>query len=191
MKKNIIITTILLVFITTFILTGCFEEEKITNQNELLSDVPFEDMKLSSSSFNNSEYIPEKYTKYGKGVSPPLSFNNCPNNTKSFVLIMDDFDAENFVHWLVWNIPANDTGFYENETIIYPQGLNDFNEIGYGGPKPPAKSDVHNYRFILYALNVEEINLKEGSTREELESLIDENSYAIEKSVLMCKYKKN
>lgn len=191
MNKNIIITTILLVFTTTFVFTGCFEEEKITNQNELLSDVPFEDMKLTSSSFNNSEYIPEEYTKYGKDLSPPLSFNDFPNNTKSFVLIMDDFDADNFVHWLVWNIPANDTGFSENETITYPQGMNDFGEIGYGGPKPPAKSGVHNYRFILYALNVEEIDLEEGSTREELESLIDENGYAIEKSVLMSKYKKN
>jgi Raf kinase inhibitor-like YbhB/YbcL family protein len=191
MKKNIIITIILLVFLINIILTGCFQEEKVTDQNQLLSDVSFGDMKINSSSFNDSEYIPKKYTKYGMDITPPLSINDFPNSTKSFVLIMDDFDADNFVHWLVWNIPANDTGFFENETITYPQGLNDFDEIGYGGPKPPSKSGVHNYRFILYALNVKDIDLKKGSTRGELESLIDEKGYAIEKAVLMCKYKKN
>ena len=62
-------------------------------------------MEITSSAFKNNETIPSKYTCDGENISPPLSFSNIPENTKSLVLICDDPDAPNgtWIHWTVWN----------------------------------------------------------------------------------------
>lgn len=54
--------------------------------------------------------IADKYGKRGDmSLSFPLEFSNYPNNTKSFAVIVEDFDAiqvcgHDFVHWLVANL---------------------------------------------------------------------------------------
>ncbi|KYK24689.1 hypothetical protein AYK25_06060 [Thermoplasmatales archaeon SM1-50] len=129
----------------------------------------FGDMKLLSSAFNDNELIPSEYTCDGNDISPPLFFSNIPTDTKSLALIMDDPDAPmgTWVHWLVWNIPANKTGFLQGENITYPQGKNDFGTTKYGGPCPP--SGTHRYFFKLYALDTT-LHLNIGASKQQLES---------------------
>lgn len=146
-----------LMFIT--ISMGCVEEKQKNDGK----------MKIFSSAFSNGASIPIEYTCDGDDVSPPLSFVGIPNATKTLALIMDDPDAPggSWVHWLVWNIPSNVTGFSKNENITFPQGKNDFGMIRYGGPCPP--SGLHHYYFKLYALDTI-LDLPEGATREQLEA---------------------
>jgi len=115
-------------------------------------------MTLASSAFRNGERIPAKYTCNGPDVSPPLNWTGAPNQTKSFVLILDDPDARGFIHWVIFNIPSTMTGLKEaipakgelpNGAI---QGGNDFGAIGYNGPCPPM--GTHRYVFHLYALDI-------------------------------------
>ncbi|MDH7517653.1 MAG: YbhB/YbcL family Raf kinase inhibitor-like protein [Candidatus Thermoplasmatota archaeon] len=171
------VTTAVVVIITFIIIfsIGCVEDQKSKSRN----------MKLFSSAFRDGETIPSKYTCDGSDVSPPLSFSDVPENTKSLALIMDDPDAPmgTWIHWLVWNIPVNKTVIEENEGLKFPQGLNDFGKIGYGGPCPP--SGTHRYYFKLYALDTM-LNLNEGAKKEQLVSAM--SGHIIEETQLMGKY---
>jgi Raf kinase inhibitor-like YbhB/YbcL family protein len=116
-------------------------------------------MKIWSKAFEEGERIPSKYTCKGQDISPPLSFSDVPEKTKSLALILVDPDAPSgkFVHWVVYNIHPDITDLEENiqkteklKNGIY-QGNNDFGRVGYGGPCPPY--GTHRYYFKLYALD--------------------------------------
>lgn len=117
---------------------------------------------LSSPAFKYGEKIPVKYTCDGADVSIPLSWSGYPENTKSFLIIMYDPDAPmgTFIHWIAYNIPGNINSLPENIDKKYKveglcfQGINDFGEVGYGGPCPPPGS-VHRYFIVVFALDTE------------------------------------
>ena len=117
-------------------------------------------MTISSPAFTNGGEIPAKYGCRGSDVSIPLAFRNIPQGAKSLALIMEDPDAPGglFVHWIVYNIPADLRGFPEGIPpsptldLGIRQGVNDFGKIGYGGPCPPDRP--HRYFLRLYALDI-------------------------------------
>ncbi len=126
-------------------------------------------MKIISTAFQNSTKIPSKYTCDGENVNPPLEFIDIPNNTKSFVLVMDDPDAPmgTFVHWVLFNIEPKTKGINENSVPDSSiQGLNSTNKTGYVGACPP--SGTHRYFFKLYALD-SIIDLPQNPTKQMLE----------------------
>ncbi|GGI76784.1 YbhB/YbcL family Raf kinase inhibitor-like protein [Legionella impletisoli] len=110
---------------------------------------------LTSEAFKNNGNIPVKYTCQGEDRSPPLTWSNVPDGTQSFVLIVDDPDAQsgNWVHWVLFNISQSIHGLDENTTLPSgaTSGLNSWDKTGYGGPCPP--SGTHRYQFKLYALD--------------------------------------
>lgn len=119
---------------------------------------------LSSRAFAPNGSIPTVYTCDGRDISPPLSWSSLPAGTKSLVLIMDDPDAPDpkaprmtWVHWVLYNIPAEATGLEENAgkgglPSGTMQGINNWGRTGYGGPCPPIGR--HRYFHKLYALDV-------------------------------------
>lgn len=134
------------------------------------------DFSLESEAFENGGVIPRKYGYKNGNNSPPLKFNNIPENTSSLALIMDDPDAMGavgkvWVHWVLWNIETNISEIGENSIPSNClEGETDFGEIGYGGPAPPDKE--HTYIFKLYALDKKLDNVK-GSTKKQIEEAID------------------
>jgi Raf kinase inhibitor-like YbhB/YbcL family protein len=177
MGRKVVVTIVVIITFIISLVIGCVENPQRR----------FGNMKLSSSAFEDNGAIPSEYTCDGADVSPPLSFCNVPENTKSLALIVDDPDAPmgTWVHWLVWNIPANKTGFSKGENITYPQGKNDFGNSDYGGPCPP--SGTHRYFFKLYALDTT-LKLNKGSTKKQLESAI--SSHIIEEAQLIGTYER-
>lgn len=119
---------------------------------------------LYSKDFTNGGYIPPLFSCLGKDVSPELYWKNPPKNTKSFALIVEDLDAPGgvFYHWSVYDIPQSVHELKEG-TKDYLQGLNDFGNIGYGGPCPPP-GKPHRYYFNLYSLNISSLGLPKGAT---------------------------
>ena len=123
------------------------------------------ELKVESQAFKNGGMIPTKYTCDGEDVSPPISWSNGPECTKSYALIADDPDAPmgTWVHWVIYNIPPDITRLDENVPKVEElpngavQGVNDFRRYGYGGPCPPG--GTHRYYFKVYALDTE---LKDG-----------------------------
>jgi len=136
-------------------------------------------MILTSSAFQDGERIPDQYTCVGQDMSPPLRWENAPQGVKSYALLVDDPDVESeeWVHWVVFNIPANVTSLDEHiacgEKLASGaiQGANSWNDNGYGGPCPPLNK-VHRYTFRLYALD-SSLSLSDSATKEDLLGAIE------------------
>ena len=141
-------------------------------------------MKLRSNDFNHEEMIPSKFTCDGEDISPHLAWEEVPQETKSFALIVDDPDAPmgTWVHWLLCDIPEHTREIQQNSVPNEAKQVkNNFGKKDYGGPCPPA--GVHRYFFKLYALNVEKLDAdNKKSFYREVES------HKIDEAVLMGKY---
>ena len=67
---------------------------------------------ITCNDFKEGEEIPKKFGYKFENTPPHINFNNSPENTQSFALIMDDPDAMDavgkvWIHWLVCNISTN------------------------------------------------------------------------------------
>ncbi len=86
---------------------------------------------------------------------------------------MDDPDAGDFTHWVIFNIPAEknklDKEVPKKGTLSDDsrQGMNSFNNIGYGGPCPPPGMQ-HRYHFKIYALD-KKLALSQKATKNQVE----------------------
>jgi len=146
---------------------------------------------VKSDSFSDGGMIPAKYTCDGANISPQLSWDNAPKDTKSFVLICEDPDAPmgTFTHWILYDIPADVHELPENlpKDKILPngakQGITDFKKVGYGGPCPP--SGTHRYYFKLYSLDTL-LNLEPGLKKEDILKAM--NGHILAQGQIMGKY---
>lgn len=153
------------------------------------------DLKITSTAFENGDMIPQKFTKDGKDISPPLTIKGISTEGESIAVIMDDPDAPvgTFTHWLIWNIPVEKNnipeGVSQDKDVASldgaMQGLNDFGEIGYRGPAPP--SGVHNYHFKVYILD-QKLDLPYDAIKKELEDAIDK--HILQTAEIVAKYKR-
>lgn len=132
-------------------------------------------MKILSPEFQNSGFIPQKFTCQGEDVNPALIIQDIPKASKSLVLIVDDPDAPRvtWVHWVVFDIPP--INYIEANSIPGKQGRNDFGRNDYGGPCPPL--GTHRYFFKIFALD-KILNLTEGITKQELEKAMEDHILA-------------
>ena len=111
----------------------------------------------------------------GENVSPPLTWSNVPDGTKSFALLL--FDPEGRApagvsHMVVYGIPADVKGFAEGELSTpsdkFVGGKNLMGVGTYFGPGTPPNTDWHHYTFSLVATDLDPKALPPGLTREEL-----------------------
>lgn len=123
-------------------------------------------LSVSSPAFEHNALIPAKYTCDGEDVSPPLTVEGAPEETRSLVLVVDDPDAPmgTWDHWVVWNIPP--TRSIAEDTVPGTEGLNTYRRHSYGGPCPP--SGTHRYFFKVYALDIM-LNLSSNATKRDVE----------------------
>lgn len=156
---------------------------------------------LKSSGIINGEIL-EKYGKFGEqmlngmpSLSLPLEWEGAPKNTKSYALVMEDFDAIpvvafSWIHWIAI-IPSHLSSLKENASLEnkeITQGVNSWiSSMGglskaeashFGGPAPPDKK--HTYSFTLYALD-KEISLENGFYLNELYKAIKDNIIGVAK----------
>jgi Raf kinase inhibitor-like YbhB/YbcL family protein len=114
---------------------------------------PAAPLALTSTAFAPDAAIPDRYTCKGMDASPDLAWTNVPAGTVELALVVDDPDANGFVHWVVAGIDPATTGLAENQVPAdVVQAKNDFGNAGWAGPCPPAGSGVHHYQFQLLAL---------------------------------------
>jgi Raf kinase inhibitor-like YbhB/YbcL family protein len=138
---------------------------------------------LTSSAFKDGATIPAKHggnlksnqNCIGDNVSPPFSWANPPDGTKSFAILMADPEGRSglgVVQWVAYGIPASTTGFAEGDASQpsdkYVSGKS---TVGlppyYLGPCAP-RGAPHHYVFTLIATDLEPQALPPGLTRDEL-----------------------
>ncbi len=194
--------TLLVWLIVVLVLSGCRApattptvEEGISSAQEpvasltptitppaVLNEEVVEDyFRLVSPAFGDGETIPPRYTCNGEDSSPPLSWGMPPEGTESFVLLMEDPDAQQvvgytWVHWLVYDLPADLRGLEEGitseaEVAGGRQGKNSWDRLGYGGPCPPS-GQTHRYIFALYALDTR-LDLPPGGDAETVKGAME------------------
>jgi len=117
---------------------------------------------VTSTAFANGATMPtaEAFTGCGgTNVSPDLTWTGAPANTQSFVITEFDPDAPTgvgFWHWVLFNVPSTVTSIAAGAGTNPPSGtsgLNDYGNLGYGGPCPPVGDGVHHYHFTVSALD--------------------------------------
>jgi Raf kinase inhibitor-like YbhB/YbcL family protein len=127
---------------------------------------------LRSPAFTEGQQLPDNSVLNaldcrGENVSPALEWSNAPAATKSFALVLDDYEArggDGFVHWAIYNIPARTTSLPANagaSGVDLASGgrhaYSDFLQRSYGGPCPP-EGTPHKYRFTVFALDMPPID---------------------------------
>jgi len=184
---------VFLAIVLLVIFSGCISyqsEEGITEGDESPTDevnpteqwiqkeeeAIMKQISISSDTFENGSTMPVEYTCDGEDHSPALLWDTVPAGTRSIALIVDDPDApgKTFVHWVIYNIPANSTGLPAampkdsslNDGSL--QGKNDFDKIGYNGPCPPP-GKPHRYFFKVYAIDTT-LSLLSGATKSQVEA---------------------
>lgn len=143
------------------------------------AEIP-ETIVVSSTVFAHDSDIPLRFSAYGEGISPDISWRNLPAGTRQLALILDDPVVDTlqpFVHWIAYNIPVTATGLPQglspDAIVTHPglegmiNGANDIRRTGYFGPRPPADGKVHTYNFRIYALD-HEMNLADGLNKASL-----------------------
>ena len=159
----------LVLLLTLVVLAGCSGQRAATDQPEEASMT----LSLTSTAFADGKPIPDQYSCWGQGMSPPLEWSGAPAGTKSFALIVDDPDAPSgtYVHWVIYNIPPSSTGLAE---AVAPeaqlpdgslQGANSSRRTGFTSPCPP--SGTHRYYFKLQALDTV-LDLSSGASKDQL-----------------------
>jgi len=142
---------------------------------DLVGDVPTFAVR---SSFDPDQPISDVHAAEGENASPPVSWE-AQDGAASHVVIMDDPDAAEpkpFVHWVAWDIPGDVTSLREglptDPALVDPkgmkQGANSRGSTGYTGPRPPKGDPAHRYHLQVFALDVANLDLKPGATREEV-----------------------
>ncbi len=141
---------------------------------------------LASDAIAEGGTIPKKLTCDGENRSPELAWDNPPERTQSFVLIVDDPDAPNgtFTHWVAFDIPSTQREIREGAQTVAKGGLNGAGKTGYTGPCPP--SGTHRYFFSLYALDASSLGLADGASRTEVEKAM--SGHLLAKAQLMGRY---
>lgn len=120
-------------------------------------------MALTTTAWKDGGVIPDKYAQPGRDSSPALTWDNAPEGTESFVLMVRDLNSitntgsDQFLHWMVWNIPKTAKGLSEKQSQE-PQLADGTRQISSSGPyyRGPAASvfgPLHHYVFELYALS--------------------------------------
>lgn len=125
-------------------------------------------LKIDAFMYRYGNKIPPKYTCDGQELSPRLEWDDVPENTQSFAVLMEDLDVPNrsnpLVLWLIYNIPATTRVI---ETGIIPDGAhvgtNDLGKCHYTGPCPRPSPDNQRYSVQLYALDTV-LDLKDCAT---------------------------
>jgi Raf kinase inhibitor-like YbhB/YbcL family protein len=162
---------------------------------------------LSSPDMQPGRPIPEQFTFNGLGcrgqnISPALSWENPPKDTKSFALMVHDPDAmtggAGIWHWVIIDIPATvrslEQGAGTADGAKLPSGSrqvnNDYagflNSAGWGGPCPPKGTPPHRYNFVLYSLKVETLNVPPNATASHVGFVVNHN--ALDKAALTVIY---
>lgn len=137
-------------------------------------------LRISSLSFDNNGWMPDRCSGYGEDQSPDLKVEGIPEGTVTLAVIMDDLDHpvfREFNHWTAWNIPcislipeALPGGTVSEEPFHIEQGVG-YGKNVYRGPKPPFNGK-HRYRFRVFALDTR-LQLRNGSRKKDLVSAMD------------------
>ena len=149
------------------------------------SVVPAAAMTLTSPDIRQGATISKEqvYTRCGGGnISPALSWNGAPANTKSFAITAIDISVKPhyWSHWIAVDLPPNRMSLAKGAAL--PSGakpvMTDFGDAAYGGPCPPEGSGPHQYVFTVWAMPNANFQPPANANAEELDAALSKAALA-------------
>lgn len=145
------------------------------------------------------ELISNSYGCDGLNLSPHLTWENAPAETKSFAVTVFDESAptgSGWWHWIIFNIPDSVRSLKEGagdlNLNLAPAGsiqsTTALQRQGYGGPCPPQGDGFHKYVVTVYALKTPDLELTSTASPATVAYMIEQN--VIEKSSLIFYHKR-
>ncbi len=129
----------------------------------------------------------------GENISPQLSWENAPKETKSFAITVYDPDAptgSGWWHWVAFDIPKEKmsipAGFGNSDSKDAIQSVTNYGKTGFGGACPPKGDKAHRYIFTVFALDTDSLQLDKNTNPAIVGYYL--NSHAIEKASLISYY---
>ena len=150
----------------------------VMDPNWRLPDVP--SFSLVSPDFSAGDSLP-RWARSGiagaggEDRSPTLHWEGAPSGTRSYALTVYDPDAptgSGWWHWAVYNIPSSISSLPADAgnpaAGLLPAGAitlpNEIRLERYLGAAPPPGNGEHRYFFTVTALDVERLDIADGST---------------------------
>jgi len=130
---------------------------------------------------NASNYILEKFVELTPTIS--IDTSQLDPKRKELLFICYDPDANNYMHWYVYNIDPNTTKI---DSTTEKHGMNSRGEYKYYGPHPPVGT-VHTYLWKLFELNE---RMKLDGTENLTQILEKIKKYIIKEHVFSVQYPK-
>jgi Raf kinase inhibitor-like YbhB/YbcL family protein len=133
----------------------------------------------------------------GGAVSPRLTWNNVPDGTVSFAVLVIDPDTalnkttDQVLHWGIFNIPAAARELPEGvaSDAQLPDGsiqlINQNKKVGYLGMGAPAGGPYHHYTFALYALDTKLVVAPDASMADAMKTM---DGHILAKAVLVGRF---
>jgi len=154
---------------------------------------------VKSPAFVHGDFIPARYARDGDNLSPFISWEGAPADTRSLVVTMETPDIPlrqlpvfSRTHWIVYNIPAEITSLPEAipDRVRLDsggtQGISHFKRTGYRGPS--STRGIHRYFFIVYAIDrILDVRPTEATKRRIAKAI---RGHILAKGVLMGKYRR-
>lgn len=118
-------------------------------------------LSVSSPTFAFNGRLPVRYTADGEGISPPLSWSDCPTDTSSIAIIVEDADSPTprpLVHAIAIDVNSEGRSLAEGDLSAQetpPEleiGANSFFRHSWLPPDPPPGHGEHRYVFQVFAL---------------------------------------
>ena len=131
-------------------LAGC---GLIGGSGTVSGDVP-DTITVNSPAFSDQGVIPQRYTCFGTGMSPPIHWSGVPSGAQALALVVDDANApvKPYVYWIVFDISSQTTEFQEGS--LPPGALQAQASNGKARYDPPCpRSGRGSYRFTVYAMS--------------------------------------
>jgi Raf kinase inhibitor-like YbhB/YbcL family protein len=133
---------------------------------------------LRSNAFAEGGTIPQRFSCDGAGDSPPLAWSAVPTGAKELTLVVEDPDADRFVHWTVLKISPRTISIPINQV---PRGAvetkNSAGSRGWTGPCPPEGDSPHHYVFALYATDAP-LGLGEDASPDDVRQALADHAVA-------------
>jgi Raf kinase inhibitor-like YbhB/YbcL family protein len=121
---------------------------------------------VTSPAFADGDPIPRQFTCDGADDPPPIRWSGA-SGRGSIVALMIDADANDFVHWLLYNFGGS-SGTVGGTSTRGDEGRNDFGRTGYSGPCPPHGDSPHHYLITLYEYAVVPSPMSPGERVEDI-----------------------
>jgi phosphatidylethanolamine-binding protein (PEBP) family uncharacterized protein len=110
---------------------------------------------ITSPALKDGDPLPKEFNGDGEGATLPLEWKGAPSETKSYAIVMDHIDRDNFLktYWNVYAIPATTTSIPKNAKNFGTYGTTWKRDQNYVTPHSQG-GGKHTMTIHIYAVSM-------------------------------------